>query len=228
MRGTTARLSLVAAGLAVVGLVGGAHAATPAAPKPKSLVITDPSGDAMPGTKGDIVKVTYTTTGKTTVKKVRNKPVTTYTPDKLVLTIETADPVDTSGTTTYEIDSEVAGCDSGFDVWSTPGVDGSEGGGCTNADPADPTSFTDEGLDGAPTVAGKTLTFTFHFNGFSGKQVKAGATISGVHAYTALVEPVVGFIGPYLVDTALANDNLTGPVLQDRLVAGPGARPDPK
>jgi hypothetical protein len=205
MRRTPVRLALAAAGVAALGLALPASAAT----GPTRLVVTDASGDELPGTTGDITKLTYTTAGKTVTKKVGRKLVKVYTPDTLVVTLETADAIDTSGTTTYEIDSEVAGCDSGMDFWFTPGVDDSEGGGCINSDPADPTSSTSEGLDGPPTVAAKKMTFTFHFRGFSGKQVRAGSTISGLHAYTAVVEPVLGFVGPYLVDTTFANDNVT-------------------
>jgi hypothetical protein len=205
MRRTPVRLALVAAGLAAAGLALPAHAGT----APVTAVFTDGSGDVLlPGLSGDITKLTYTTKGTTANKKVGRKVTKVYTPDTLVITLETADAIDTSGTTTYEIDSDVAGCDSGLDVYFTPGVDGSEGGGCVNSDPADPTSFTNEGLDGAPTVAGNKITFTLHFKGFSGKQVKVGTPISGIHAYTALVEPLTGITGPYLIDTALANDNL--------------------
>ncbi len=199
------RLALVVAGVAAFGLALPASAAT----GPKTLVLTDASGDAAPMTSGDLTKVTYSTAGKTVTKRVGRKLTKVYTPDTLVLTIETADAIDTSGTTTYEVDSDVAGCDAGMDVWFTPGVDGSEGGGCTNPDPSDPTSFTYEGLDGAPKVLANKMIFTFTFKGFSAKQIKVGTPISGIHAYTAFVEPVTGIFGPYLIDTALANDNLT-------------------
>lgn len=200
------RVSLAAAGLAALGLALPASAAI----GPRTLVLTDKSGDlAAPGLKGDITNLTYSTHGKTVLKKVGSKLTKVYTPDTLVVTLKTADDIDSSGTTTYEIDSVVPGCGSGLDAYFTPGVGGSEGGGCINTDASDPTKFTNEGLDGAPTLAGKTMTFTFHFKGFSGKQVKAGTVISGVHAFTALVEPVSGVLGPYLLTSALANDNLT-------------------
>jgi hypothetical protein len=197
------RLAVVVAGLSALGLALPATAGT----APSTLVLTDASGDQLPQTSGDITKLTYTTSGKTVTRKVGRKVTKVYTPDTLLVTLETADPIDTSGTTTYEIDSTVAGCGEGFDVWFTPGVDASEGGGCTNADPADPTSFTYEGVDGPPTVSGSKMTWSFRFKAFSG-QVKPGTIISEVHAYSALVEPLTGIIGPYLVDTALANDNL--------------------
>ena len=36
-----------------------------------------------------------------------------------------------------------------------------------------------------------------------------GSRVSGLYAYTAAVDLVVGFVGPYLVDTALANDSVS-------------------
>lgn len=187
----TARTAAVASVGALLVLAGSAHAA---APGPKTLVVTDASGDAAP-LKGDLVKVTYTTTG--------TKTKTTYTPKSLVVTIETADAIDTSGTTTYEVDAELAGCEGGFDLYFTPGVDGSEGGGCLNGSG---TSITSEGVDGPPVVNGKTMTWTIPFKSVSG-QLKAGAVISGIDAYTGLVEPATGIIGPYLL--GFVNDDAT-------------------
>ncbi len=197
MRVTAARTALAAAGLAVVGLVGSASAATTAGPK--TLVITDAAGDSLGQPGDDLTKVTYTTTGKKVGK--------TYTPTALVVTLETAGDISTNGVLTYEVDTDLAGCDAGFDLYFTPGVDGSEGGGCLNSDPADPTSITSTGVDGPPTVGGHTMTWTISLK--ADVAFKAGSKISGFHAYTGAVEPVVGFIGPYLVDTALANDDVS-------------------
>jgi hypothetical protein len=185
------RIAAVASAGALLALAGSAHAAAPA---PKSLVITDPSGDAAP-LKGDLVKVTYTTTG--------TKTKTSYTPKNLVLTIETADAIDTSGTTTYEVDAELGGCESGFNLYFTPGVDASEGGGCLNGSG---TAITSEGVDGPPVVNGKTITWTIPFKAVPGS-LKAGAVISGINAYTGLVEPLTGIVGPYLI--GFVNDDAT-------------------
>lgn len=197
MRIAVARTALAAAGLAVVGLAGSSFAA--AAPTGKTLVFTDESGDSLGQPGDDLTKVTYTTTG-TKVGK-------TYTAKSLVVTLEAASDIATDGILTYEIDAEIAGCTAGFNLYFTPGVDGSEGGGCVNSDPADPTSFTSVGVDGPPTVAGRTITWTISLK--ADPAFKAGGKISGFHAYTAAVEPVVGFIGPYIVDSALANDDVT-------------------
>lgn len=198
-----ARLALAAAGIAALGLALPAHAAG----TPATLVLTDPAGDQkVPVGHGDITKVTYTTAGTTTTKRVGGKTVTTYTPTKLVVTMTTADALDTTGTTEYEVDGALAGCDS-FDLYFTPGVSGSEGGGCYHAG-SSPTSSTSEGVDGPPTVTGNTLTWTVPFASISSRALKAGAVISGIDAFTATVEPVQGFIGPYLIDAALDNDEL--------------------
>lgn len=197
MRTSVVRTALAAAGLAVVGLAGSSFAATPVGAKP--LVFTDPSGDSLGQPGDDLTKVTYSTTG-TKVGK-------TYTPKSLVVTLEAASDIATSGVLTYEIDAALPGCDSGFNLYFTPGVDGSEGGGCVNADPADPTSFTSTGVDGPPVVAGRTITWTISLK--ADPAFKAGSKVSGFRAFTALVDPVVGFVGPYLVNNALANDTAT-------------------
>jgi hypothetical protein len=185
----TARLAAVTSAGALLVFAGSAHAATPG---PRSFSYTDPAGDAAP-LKGDIVKVSYTTTG--------TKTRTSYTPKKLVITLTTADAIDTSGGTTYEIDSDLAGCESGFDVYVTPGTEGSDGGGCTNPDGA--TSFTSTGVDGPPVVGAKTITWTITLK--ADPAFKPGSVISGIDAYTGAVDPVTGFVGPYLL--GFSNDD---------------------
>lgn len=184
MRRATARPALLGVGLLALAL--GAPAA--ADPGSRPLVLRDPTGDALPMTEGDIVSVTYATTMRT-----------------LQVTVTTADPIDTGGTTEYEVDSLVAGCENGFDFWYTPGVRGSEGGGCSNGSGRD---LVSTGLSGPPQVRDRSLTFVFPFSRFPGRQVRPGTTITGIRAFTALVEPVVGFIGPYVVTGGLANDEL--------------------
>lgn len=196
MRGTTARLALGTAGLAVLGLVGGAGAAAPAAAGPKTLVVTDAAGDKLGGTNGDIVKVTYTTTGLKGVKKVGKKSVPTYTAKNLVIRLEMADAIDTKGTTEYEVDADLADCNS-FNVYYTPGVDGSEGAGCSTGAIG---SSSSTGVD-VPVINGKTITWTIPFSSVPGV-LKAGASIDGISAFTALVDPVTGFVGPYFVGPA--------------------------
>jgi hypothetical protein len=197
----SARATVVVAAAAMLALTLPASAAT----GPSTLVLADPTGDAPPGLHGDITKLTYTTTGRTVTKKVGRKVTKVYTPTTLLITLTTADPIDTSGTTMYEIDSDLAGCANSFNLWFTPGVAGSEGGGCSNGSGL---TSPAEGLDGPPTVAGSSLTFALSFKALPGV-LKAGATISGIDAYTGVVEPVTGIVGPYLLDPALGNDELT-------------------
>lgn len=189
MRRVPVRFAL---GAAALGLLVTALPSS-AAPSTRPFVLVDPTDDTMPMTHGDIVAVTYTTTGRGPV------------PDTLLVTIQTADEIDADGTTEYEVDSQVAGCANGFDVWFTPGVAGSEGGGCSNGSGS---SLLSTGLAGPPEVRRHSVTFAFPFAKFPGKQVRPGTAIRGIRAFTALVEPVVGFIGPYVLTGGLANDEL--------------------
>jgi hypothetical protein len=222
MPGTTVRLSLAAAGLAVVGLVGGATAAPATATGPKSLVLSDPSGDAVPGMTGDITKVTYTTSGTTTVKKVGKRSVATYTPKALVVSMVMADAIDTTGAVVYEADAKVDGCGT-LSLYAQFGVTGAvndpSGGllGCGGSGSLDPTgavpapaagllASSSTSLTVTPTVVGKTITWTLDFSE-APAVLKAGASITGFDVYTALSDPVLGF-GPYLFDSTFYSDQV--------------------
>lgn len=181
MRRAPARLVVLCAALALLPLGRPASAS-------HALVLADRTGDRMPMTDGDIVSLSYVTTDRA-----------------LLVTITTADPIDTSGTTEYEVDSLVKGCENGFDFWYTPGVRGSEGGGCSNGSGSE---LASTGLAGPPKVGEHTVTFEFPFSSFPRRQVRPGTTITGIRAFTALVDPVTGFVGPYVVTGGLANDEL--------------------
>jgi len=196
-----ARLALLCSGLVVLAL----HPSASAEPSSPPWVLTDPTGDTMPMTDGDLVSVTFATTGRTVAEGARGRSAREYVPERLVVTIRTADPIDTGGTTEYEVDSLVKGCENGFDFWYTPGVPSSLGGGCSNGSGSD---LRSTGLVSPPVVGENTLTFVFPFSAFPGKQVRAGTTISGIRAFTALVDPVTGFVGPYVVTGGLANDEV--------------------
>lgn len=190
----TARLALVAAGLASVGFAVPSLAATtttPPAAKAKELAYTDPAGDGKMEPGDDIVGVRLTTAGTTaTVGKK-----TTYTPKQMVLSLTTASPVATNGTVQYTFEGNVPGCGA-FYVAIAPGE-------LAKALP-DPAGFPelfgscpdDKAFDFTTSAAfkvdGSTLTVTFDLNA----DFKAGATISDVLAYSAVVEPVTGEIGP--------------------------------
>lgn len=185
MRTTTARLALAASGLAVLGVVGGAHAALPV-PGPKTLTVVDPSGDGKVA-GDDITKVTYSTTG--TRSKVGKKLV--YKPKALTMAIETATPIVTDGSMLYEVEGNVPGCGS-FYLNVSPGAAlellfGS----CSDDSTVD---FSGSSF----AVSGKTLTFTVPFGEADG--FKAGSTVTDVLAYTGTVDPVTGIVGPSTVN----------------------------
>ena len=193
MRRTPVRLALAAAGLAAAGLALPASAGA----APQAVTFTDASGDALMGTADDIVKVTYTTTGTTATKKVGKKTVTTYTPKNLVVVVETAGDIDTSGTTQYDVEGTVPGCS--FYLYVTPGsVLESPVGSCGEGETGSFDALT-------TTVKGKTLTFALPLKAVPG--MKAGAKLSDLYAYTGSVEPITGELGPVAFGPVLPNDD---------------------
>lgn len=190
-----ARLALAAAGVAALGLALPAHAAS----APTKLVITDDAGDALAGGSDDAVKLTWTTSGTSTTKKVRGRAVTTYTPKNLVVTLETADAIDTSGTTQYDIEGTADGCGD-FYLYVTPGS-ALEGlfGSCADDDTVDfaGSSFA---------VSGKAIAFTIPLRSAPG--IDAGKTLSGLDAYTGSVDPITGEVGLVAIGGTLSNDTI--------------------
>jgi hypothetical protein len=195
MRGTTARLSLAAAGLAVIGLVGAASAATTAPVGPKSLVVTDPAADSK-GLPGDIAKLTYSTIGKTA--KVGKKMV--YTPSALTIAVETVSSIATDGSVQYDVEGNLAGCGN-FYLYASPG---------SALDPLGSSCADDATVkfDGSSyAVSGKTITFTIPLRSIPG--AVAGGVVSALFAYTGSVEPATGEIGPVLIGSSpLDNDEV--------------------
>ena len=176
----TARLALVAAGLAAVGFAVPSGAATTTSSGPKALVFTDEAGDGVaPG--DDITKVTYTTSG--TTAKVGKKTV--YTAKNLVFTIETAAPVVSTGYVQYNVQGVVDGCGE-FYLGAAPGsaLD-TISAACPDDDTVDFAAATYE-------VKGNTITFTVPLDG----TFKKGVKIDTPYAYTGLVDPVTGELGP--------------------------------
>jgi hypothetical protein len=200
MRLATARLSLVAAGLAVAGLVGTAGAAS----APTALGITDPTGDVQFAGHGDITKLTYTTSGVTTVKKVRTKTVKTYTAKNLVVSEDYADAIDTTGTTVYQLGFSIPACSGGVLLVTQPGSLLTDYANCSDGTL---TGGTDLGVSAV--VAGKNITWTIPLSAFGG--AKIGDPIDGTDLVTGWAEPAQG-TGPYLFATfgaPSANDELT-------------------
>lgn len=187
MRTTAARLALAAAGLSVLGMVGGASAAT----KPNLLSFSDPAGDALATQKAyDITKVTVTTKGVTTKKG----KVVTYKPKSIVVTMTIAGAFTTTPGANYEVDADVAGC--GYANFTyTPGAL-SEGGLFTECgSPADSTGSTATLYDMPPTVKGSTVTWDIPLNALD-PSFKQGALLSGISALATQNDPVFGIVGP--------------------------------
>ncbi len=202
MRLSTARLALAAAGLAVVGLVGGAQAAkTAPGAAPTVLTINDATGDAQGGQAStDLTKVVYTTSG--TTKKVGKKRV--YTPTALVVTMTVAAPVSTAPVVIYEADSAIPDCGKLF-LYYVPGdqfraVQPASGAqvGCGGTD--DGTLF----LENTPVVAGSTITWTVPLADLA-PALKKARSLSEFHTYTGLADPVLGLLGPEYVGESRAD-----------------------
>ena len=188
MRRTPVRLALAAAGLAALGMALPASAGS----APAKLVVTDAAGDAF--------KMTWTTTGTTVKKKVGRKVVTTYTPKKLVVVLETAGDIDTAGTTQYDVEGTADGCGD-FYFYVAPGsaLEGIAGS-CPDDDSVDFAAVT-------YVISGKTITFTIPLGSVPG--LKAGKKVSGLNAYTGQVDPITGEVGPVLFGGTLATDTVS-------------------
>lgn len=204
MRRTT-RLSLVLAGCAALGLAVPAHAGT----APNKLAFTDPAGDskvapagALLGTGDDITKVTWTTTGITTSRKVGRKTVKAYTPKNAVVTIETVGPIDTSGHTLYNVYATADGC--GQFLYSTsPGtLQDSTFSYCTDDDSVDGSGVSTD-------VRGNAITFTIPLKSVTG--FEANKTLTSLSAYTGTCDPVAGLLCPTgaIESSPLDNDTAT-------------------
>jgi hypothetical protein len=181
--------------LVTVALLSSLAFATPghaAAPKPQ---ITDASGDTVvPAAGTDIVSVLFSTAGTTT--KVKKKTV--YTPSKLVVAITYAAPVDVDPQAAHTVTFS-SGCGDVYLEFYA--------GGTTYAE-ADCVSGS---FDFGAKVAGKTLTMTLPFATL-GKSLKAGSKLSGLRAYTAFGDPVIGSEGVYMTGREeTANDVATTP-----------------
>lgn len=180
MRVATARLALAAAGLAVVGLAGTSFAATKA-PAPKKVSFTDATGDALVA-NDDIAGVSFTTSGSSAKVGTR----TVYTPKSLDVTV-TVDAIDANGTTLYGFTASAACGDMAFYAPPNAGDPGVYGG------------CPDEGAAAEDVTYDVTdTTITFHVP-LSSLGLKPGAKLTGLGAFTQTVEPVLGFVGPYVL-----------------------------
>lgn len=145
-----------------------------AAPKPQ---IKDPAGDAIAlGAGYDIVSGLFKTDGIT--QRVGRRTV--YTPTKLVVVITYAGAVPADAYATQAVRFDAPGC---------PGVylQRFSGGTWGSAD------CQEESFDFSVKSSGKTVTFTLPFNVLGKRHLFKGAALTGLHTYTAVADPVLGY-----------------------------------
>lgn len=201
------RLAVVAAVAAVAVASGSALAA----PTNKPQIVDSPT-DAIGGQPGtEIVNVLWTTTGETTVRKVRGKKVTTYTPRALVVTMNLAGAPLVQPGFAYETAAEFAGCGTVRFTY-TPGTVFSQLLGpaslwydCGEPDPTTGDTLT---LVANPThkIGAKSITWEYPIKAFP-KVVKVGTPVTGFTAAVDVVEPVFGLQGT--TDTGTHLDGAT-------------------
>ncbi|MCA1822944.1 MAG: hypothetical protein ABR520_04415 [Mycobacteriales bacterium] len=163
--------------------------------------ITDPPGDAL-GSRAslDIVSGTFDTSG--IVTKVGRR--TTYTPKSFVGTLTLAGPPEAGPGYAYYLNADVAGC-GGFQLAYAPGtVFASTVGAATLytdcGSPPDETGSTSTLITVEATIAGNAIVWTVGLKSLP-QEIKLGSVFSNLSAYTDIVEPVLGVIGPgYLTD----------------------------
>lgn len=200
------RLVAVAAVAALAAVPVPSNAAAPRAQ------VVDAATDSLGGqAAAEVVSARWSTTGETTVTRVRGKRKVTYTPKKLVVTLNLAGaPGDAPFA--YEAAAEVAGCGTVRFTY-TPGTvysdivsdsmlwyDCGEPDG-TTGDTL--TLITDVSLKKGP----KSLTWEYPIKAFP-KVIKPGVAFSDFHVLADLTDPVLGLYGPK--DAAAPLDEGTG------------------
>lgn len=178
-----------------------------AAPTKKPQIV-DAATDALGGQAGtEITSVLWTTSGETTTTRYRGKKVTTYTPRRLVVTMNLAGAPMTTAPFSYETSADVAGCGTIRFVY-TPGTVYSQIVSDTflwyDCGPGD--SVSGPGLTLVPGVSTKlgpkSITWEYPIKGF-GKSVKVGAPVASFTAAVHVVEPVLGLDGTTDTDTPI-------------------------
>lgn len=174
MRGK--RLAVIFGSAALV--IGGAQvsqaAPTKAAGRP--LVVSDPRGDAVQGTRGDLVGLTLATRGE--VRGGR------YNPHSLVIQIDLADAVDRSGRTRYELTMALPGCSRSFRAYVNPGNPADRGVSCHTG--SDDLTFT---MDRKPTVSNSRITWVVPFGDFPSGALSGGQTARDIRAWSSTTDP---------------------------------------
>lgn len=156
--------------------------------------VSDPSGDATGGQAStDILSATYSTTGVTTVAKVRGKTVKTYKPKVLVATLTLAAPPSKTTGMKYELNAQVDGCGS-FGYSYTPGA--ATGDSALFMSCPAGASATSGGTLIVPdtTFLGNSIVWSVPLNAMPA-EVKLGSAFSSFAAATDLAEPITGVIG---------------------------------
>jgi hypothetical protein len=195
--------------LALVTVASALAFAAPAQAKP--FTYSDAKGD-MPANAGlDIVGVTYSTEGTTTVTKVRGRKVTSYEPTRLVATLTLAGAPVTQPGVKYRVESEVEGCGTLSFVYAVSAQSTlvlSQGslacGGAAGTTGGDTLFF-----DPKFTVKGSKLIWNVPLKALP-KNARAGALLYKFAASVDLTDPAVGTLGPDdfgsgVLDTASSN-----------------------
>ncbi len=194
------RPALAAAALATFSLAGSAFAAGP-----NVTQFADPTDDSMSATaSGEITGVTFTTKGLGKGKA--------YVPKSLVVTMALGDVPGTNGTTQYYVGWTIEGCD--YYMYMAPGAKtfASFGNADCGSEP-DSTGNTGTSFGFSAVPVGKAMEFKVAIKDLPNK-VKPGVELSGLNAYTDLVEPT-GLIGTAslglgaLYDTAKTTKDFT-------------------
>lgn len=189
------RLPFLAAALVVAATATGSNAV--AAPKPQ---IVDAAGDAkVPHPPLDIVSALYKTTGDTVTTIVKKKKVVTYTPRKLVVTLNLSGAPMTNPGVAYEVSSDVAGCGTVRFTYTPSTVFGQVLGDASIwVDCGEPDPTTGDTLllmsNATFELGAKSITWTVNIKSLP-KAVKVGAKLSGFRAAVDIVDPVFGLQG---------------------------------
>lgn len=178
---------------ALAALAAAAAPGQAAAPKPQ---IVDPANDAVGGQPStEIVSALWSTTGDTSVTKVRGKKKVVYTPKRLVVTLNLAGAPG-SNPVGYRTSADIAGCGN-VEFTYTAGTPG----GSILGDAA---LWHDCGSDEtllvtavSHKVGAKSITWEYPLKALG---AKAGATVTGFLASVDVNEPVFGSDGTHNFD----------------------------
>jgi hypothetical protein len=185
------KLRLAALVAATAALAAGMPNANAVSPQ-----ISDPAGDVKGAQAAyDIVSVRFDTTKVVTSTVVKKKKVKVVTLKDFTITMTLAGDANVLPGTSYQVIADNTPCGTLYAFTYFSALDAGPGnslqfGHCGEVTPQGDSAL----LDPTVTVAGKTITWSVPMKTLP-PQVKAGSAISGMYAYTAPTEPVVGFSG---------------------------------